>query len=96
MPALRHTFIAALLCSAVATPIAALAQPNGRGAPPAPPPEAFTACQGKAEGTAVTMTMPDGKTLTGTCRSTATGSGTTLAARPDGQPGHRPPPPPSN
>jgi hypothetical protein len=42
---------------------------GGHGNPPPPPPEAYTACQGKAEGDSVTLTMPDGKTLPGTCRS---------------------------
>ena len=35
---------------------------GGHGNPPSPPPEAYTACQGKAEGDSVTLTMPDGKT----------------------------------
>jgi hypothetical protein len=51
--------------------------------PPKPPPEAYTACQGKAEGDAVTLTMPDGKQLGGTCR-TIDGQ---LAAAPAGGPG---------
>lgn len=96
MPTLRNTFLAVLLCSALAVACAVPAQPNERGAPPSPPPEAFAACQGKAEGAAVTITLPDGKTMDGACRTITTASGTALAARPnrpEGHPGHRPPPP---
>lgn len=50
--------------------------PGGR--PPGPPPEAVAACQGKAEGTAVSFTLHDGKTLQGVCRS----RNGTLAAAP--------------
>jgi hypothetical protein len=65
---------------------------GGHGNPPPPPPEAYTACQGKAEGDSVTLTMPDGKTLPGTCRS-LDGQ---LVAMPAGGPGaggprHNPP-----
>lgn len=66
-----------------ATTLAAWAQPERGGTPPAPPPEAYAACKGKAEGASVTLTMPDGKTLTGTCR-TMNG---TLVAMPAGGPG---------
>lgn len=62
---------------------------GGHGTPPAPPPEAYTACQGKAEGDSVTLTMPDGKTLAGTCRS-LDGQ---LVAMPAGRPGAGGPPP---
>lgn len=53
------------------------------GMPPAPPPEAYAACKGKTEGASVTLTMPDGKSLAGTCR-TMDG---TLVAMPAGGPG---------
>lgn len=85
------SILAALLCGAL---MPAQAQDESRRAPPPPPPEAFAACQGKAEGAAVTITLPDGKTLDGTCRTIATSSGSALAAMPSGRPGHRPPPPP--
>lgn len=62
---------------------------RGHGNPPSPPPEAYTACQGKAEGDSVTLTMPDGKTLAGTCRS-LNGQ---LVAMPAGGPGAGGPPP---
>lgn len=74
-------FLAFLALGAV--PLAARAQPERGSTPPAPPPEAYAACKGKAEGTTVTLTMPDGKTLPGTCR-TMNG---TLVARPAGGPG---------
>ena len=48
-----------------------------------PPPEAFSACEGQAEGAAVTVRLPDGKTLPGTCKATASGA---LAAQPAGGP----------
>ncbi|GKT26467.1 hypothetical protein [Acidovorax sp. SUPP3334] len=64
----------------------AFAQAQGApgGQPPGPPPEAYTACKGLAEGASVTLTMPDGKTLHGTCR-TMNG---TLVAMPAGGPPH--------
>jgi len=80
--------LAAVLCGGLAAG-GALAQPrDGHGGPPLPP-EAFATCQGKAEGTAVTITLPDGQTLAGTCRAVPTASGTALAALPD-QPPSRP------
>ncbi|MFT3777718.1 MAG: hypothetical protein QM772_05455 [Ottowia sp.] len=85
---LAHPIFAALLCGALAP---ALAQQERR-APPPPPPEAFAACQGKAEGAAVTITLPDGKTLDGTCRTVTTSSGTALAARPNRRPDQPPRP----
>lgn len=57
--------------------------------PPGPPPEAIAACSGKAEGDAVTVTLPDGKSLAATCRTMRDGQ---LAARPDHPPGGHPPP----
>ncbi len=83
--------LAALLCGGLAASGAALAQPrDGQGRPPLPP-EAFTACQGRAEGAAVTITLPDGKTLSATCRAVPGASSTALAAMPD-----QPPPRPHN
>lgn len=62
---------------------AAQAQPFGT--PKGLPPEAYTTCQGKAEGASVTITLPDGKTLSGTCK-TVDGK---LAALPSGTPPSR-------
>ncbi len=65
----------ALLVLALAAFAAACSHAQGHGGhgnPPSPPPEAYTACQGKAEGDSVTLTMPDGKTLAGTCAPSAT------------------------
>lgn len=73
--------LTAVLAAACAAP--ALAQSQNRPAPPAPPPEAYAACKGKTEGTSVTLAMPDGKLLAGTCR-TMNG---TLVAMPAGGPG---------
>jgi hypothetical protein len=74
---------------------------NGSGRPPGPPPEAFQACSGKASGASCSMTMPDGKTLTGTCEaggpppnttsSSSTQTSTALACRPSMAPGGTPP-----
>ena len=91
---LRHHLLARMALATVlaATSIApVLAQPQGRQAPPAPPPEAYAACKGKTEGASVTLTMPDGKSLTGTCR-TMDG---TLVAMPAGGPGGAGGPPPA-
>jgi hypothetical protein len=78
--------VAALLYAGIAT-----AQPApGEGHRPPPPPEAYTACQGRTEGAAVTLTMPDGKTLPGTCR---TMNGSLVAQPAGGPPGAGGPPP---
>ena len=80
-----HTLLASLALISLAAATPSHAQP-ARGtppAPPAPPPEAYAACKGKTEGASVTLTMPDGKTLPGTCR-TMDG---TLVAMPAGGPG---------
>ena len=80
-----HTLLASLALISLAAANPSHAQP-ARGtppAPPAPPPEAYAACKGKTEGASVTLTMPDGKTLAGTCR-TMDG---TLVAMPAGGPG---------
>lgn len=47
-----------------------------------PPPQAYEACEGKNAGDAVEVTLPDGKTLTGTCEERDDG----LAMRPDNMP----------
>ncbi|KQM71322.1 hypothetical protein [Xylophilus sp. Leaf220] len=83
MTIFHRTAAAALLAWAVATGTA-WAQDGNRPPPPGeghrePPAEAFTACAGKAEGDTVTLTMPDGRTMTGTCAKLPDGR---LAARP--------------
>ncbi|WCM86793.1 hypothetical protein [Acidovorax sp. NCPPB 3576] len=70
----------------------ALAQGGPNGQPPGPPPEAYTACKGQTEGASVTLTMPDGKTLPGTCR---TMNGTLVAMPAGGPPPGAGGPPPS-
>lgn len=63
----------------------AMAQPQQRPAEGrrSPPPEAFTACEGKAEGATALVRLPGGKTRPGTCVRTDSGS---LAAQPAGGP----------
>ena len=77
-----HTLLAALALASIAAAFPSHAQPS-RGTPPAPLPEAYAACKGKTEGASVTLTMSDGKSLAGTCR-TMDG---TLVAMPAGGPG---------
>lgn len=59
----------------------------------APPPEAFTACEGKAADAACTVTFGD-RTIEGTCRTPPPDSGETrlvcFPARPPGGPGPGP------
>jgi len=76
-----HPFLASLALAFLAA-ATSHAQP-ARGTPPAPPPEAYAACKGKTEGASVTLTMPDGKSLAGTCRK----MDGTLVAMPAGGPG---------
>lgn len=42
-------------------------RPGGRDGRQGPPPEAFTACEGKSEGDSVTVEGRDGDLLTATC-----------------------------
>jgi hypothetical protein len=60
----------AVTAAAILAPAALWASTSagGRGERREPPPEAFTACQGKSEGDAVEVTTPDGKTLKAVCR----------------------------
>lgn len=80
-------FLAPLACAAWL--LAAAPASAQDGPPPGPPPEAVAACSGKAEGDAVTVVLPDGKSLAATCRTMRDGQ---LAARPDHPPGGHPPP----
>lgn len=61
-----------------------------------PPPEAFTACDGKAAGVAASFTNPRGEVMNGVCETGPSGK---LVLRPDkpadGQPAQDAPQPPS-
>ncbi len=73
---------------ALAAGLGVLAIASAAGAhPPSPPPEAFTACDGKASGDACSVQIHD-HTIAGTC-DTPPGE-SRLACRPNGPP---PPPP---
>jgi len=50
-----------------------------------PPPEAYTACEGKSEGDTAEFESPRGDTVTGTCEM----EGERLVLRPDNPPDHR-------
>jgi hypothetical protein len=76
-------FAAAAVLSVAGTSVLA---DDGRGPPPAPPPEAFQACQSLAEGAACTVTHGDHQ-MAGTCRSGPDGGALACApARPHGPP----------
>ena len=60
---------------------AALAQDSGRRHH-GPPPEAYTACEGKSEGDTAEFESPHGDTVTGTCEQ----DGDRLVLRPDNPP----------
>lgn len=87
---------ALILCALLAgLPLGALAASStssaGKGEPPAPPPEAITACKGQSEGSEVSFSGPNGESFSGFCRLV----NGTLAAMPRGGPGgSRMPPPP--
>ena len=59
----------------------AVAQERGKGHN-GPPPEAYTACEGKSEGDAAEFVSPRGDTVTGTCEM----EGDRLVLRPDTPP----------
>ncbi|BFO54802.1 hypothetical protein [Acidovorax sacchari] len=73
-----------------AGPAAAQQPPHDGREPPSPPPEAYTACKDQTEGASVTLAMPDGRKLQGTCR---TMNGTLVAMPAGGPPGAGGPPP---
>lgn len=52
-----------------------------------PPPEAYTACEGKSAGDTAEFESPRGDTVTGTCEA----DGDRLVLRPDHPPRHRKP-----
>ncbi|MDX2455398.1 hypothetical protein [Desulfosarcina sp.] len=62
----------------------AFAQQQGRRHQ-GPPPEAYTACEGKSEGDTAEFESPHGDTVTGTCEM----EGDRLVLRPDNPPGGR-------
>ncbi len=79
-------------CSLVCAGLLALAAqaqsaPPQGGTPPAPPPEALNACEGKKAGETASFSGRDGRTLTGTCES----RDGVLALRPN-RPAGGPPP----
>jgi len=59
-------------------------QENGRGGHQGPPPEAYSACEGKSEGDTAEFTSPQGDTITGTCELDRDGD--QLVLRPDNPP----------
>lgn len=56
---------------------------NDRGRQQGPPPEAYTACDGKSAGDTAEFVSPRGDTVTGTCEE----QGDDLVLRPDNPPG---------
>ena len=60
-------------------------QGKNRGRPCGPPPEAYTACEGKSIGEAAQFVSPRGETVSGTCEA----EGDRLVLRPD-RPRRRP------
>ncbi len=76
----------AILTMLLMMPIAACAQHGDRnGRRQGPPPEAYTACEGKSEGDTAEFESPRGDTVTGTCEM----EGDRLVLRPDNPPDHR-------
>ncbi|GEM_PF-4393978 len=71
----------AVAAVAVVYSIAVVAADSGSGQrsgrPMGPPPEAFAVCDGKTAGDAVSITLPDGRTISGSCQ---------LMFRPDAPP----------
>jgi hypothetical protein len=82
---MTSTKLAAVLL--LTAPLAALAA-GPRGEPPAPPPEAYTACDGSSADEVCAVKLPD-RTMAGTCAADAQGA---LFCRP-ARPPHRGPPP---
>lgn len=71
--------VAALAVACSIAVVAADASSGPRpGRPMGPPPEALAACAGKAVGDAVSVSLPDGHSIAGTCQ---------LMFRPDAAPG---------
>jgi hypothetical protein len=85
MRTLNRTLAAAAATLLLALPLAGTAAdpaPSQGGKPPAPPPEAIAACNGKAEGATASFAGRNGETISGTCQKI----GDVLALRPAGGP----------
>lgn len=85
MTTLNRTLAAAAATLLLALPLAGTAAdpaPSQGGKPPAPPPEAIAACNGKAEGATASFAGRNGETISGTCQKI----GDVLALRPAGGP----------
>ena len=71
---MKALYFFAAACTAAFSIAASAADPSSTDRPPrppggmGPPPEALAACQGKAAGSAVSITRADGKVITGTCQ----------------------------
>ena len=82
---INRTLAAAAATLLLALPLAGTAAdqaPSQGGKPPAPPPEAIAACNGKAEGATASFAGRNGETISGTCQKI----GDVLALRPAGGP----------
>ena len=77
-------FVLALLCICSVHAFAANDSRRGEGHQRQPPPEAYTACEGKESGDEAELTGPRGETVTGTC--TQEKDGERLFLRPDRPP----------
>jgi len=62
---MRNILLALCVLAICAT--SALAKPGGGGKRQGPPPEAFTACEGKSAGDTASFTSPRGGEVTGIC-----------------------------
>ncbi|HLK91785.1 MAG TPA: hypothetical protein VKZ18_17980 [Polyangia bacterium] len=78
-----------MILLAVLTITGARAGADDTRRPPAPPPEAFTACEQKGSGDSCQVTLHE-HTIDGTCAAAPDGSGK-LACRPNGPPPGPPP-----
>lgn len=71
---MKALYFFAAACTAAFSIAASAADPSSTDRPPrppggmGPPPEALAACQGKAAGSAVLITLADGKVITDTCQ----------------------------
>jgi len=63
------------------------AMARGGGGHQGPPPESYTACEGKSQGDTASFESPRGDTVTGTCVQDKTGD--RLVLHPDNPPEHR-------
>jgi hypothetical protein len=77
---LKNTSITLTLLSLLSTTV--FANQEG-GSHQGPPPEAYTACEGKSTGDTAEFTSPRGDTVTGTCETERGDSSGKLVLRPD-------------